>query len=486
MTTPCSAMTRSAHPEIPAADSLLRELAAYVTPAQTYDETLLMEAAWCLMDALGSAMLALQDHECTRWLGSLIPGQTASFGARVPGTDHELDPATAAANLAFCFRWGGLECQWLGQTRVCPSDPAAPILAVSDWLARNLWHTGQFRAFGRGFGSRTMPPTMREVFSALLCAQDIQAGLAESENWSKRGCSTGLLSRVASCAALSHLLGADQEQLIAALSLAWQAGVSPAGPRRQEAWSAAAEAQQSVVFSLRALAGDPGCPGILSLPGTGFQDACHGGDPVRLSRPLGAGACAQITYNLALPDSLDHQAAVEAASRLHPRVSGRLSELEAVELYVHEAALGGSGLGHPSAQAALIQAVASTLVLGRPVAEGAGQMQESAIRALALCTEAREDSLFTADCRDPERRTLPGAVLVRFRDGTRTERVLVEYPIGHYKRRKESLPLLFAKTESALASRLDDQRVEELLDLMDRPAQILGMPVQQFVDLWTV
>lgn len=462
----------------PVPDTLLAEIATYVTNPPPLGEDNLRSAFHCLLDSLSVAMLSMQDPRCSQWLGSVVSGTSLPLGARLPGTFFELDPSMAAYDLALCLRWQGLQCLWQGEETISPADPLAALLPVADWLGRNLHHEGQFKAYGQALKARGSPPLMRDVLSALVRAQEIQGALAETSPWRSLGIDQGVLSRIAATATVSTLLGADWHQVVSALSLAFQAGVRPAVDPERTPWNAASDAEIAVFVSLRALAGEQGCPQVLTAPLSGFQDACHGGRPVRIKRTLGSSVSEQIIYNVDGVGALSAQTAVEAARRLRGAVASRFGEVDKVEVHTHAAGLALELEGGPGA---LDRVVAEVLVSGRTPAPEA---ERQAVERLLQKVRVSEDPVFTADSCAAGKRALPNSVSIRFADGTRSERVAVEYPLGHYRRRIETLPLLFAKAEAAIESRFDDARAEEIMDLFDHPEDLYVMPVPRFVELW--
>ncbi len=119
------------------ADPLLRDIADYVID-YTNDSAIARETArYCLMDALGCAIAALNSNECRRRLGPIVPGAVLPNGARVPGTDLELDPVRATFNLGCMVRWLDYNDTWLAQEWGHPSDNLCAILACADYINRN-------------------------------------------------------------------------------------------------------------------------------------------------------------------------------------------------------------------------------------------------------------------------------------------------------------------------------------------------------------
>ena len=104
------------------------------------------------------------------------------------------------------------------------------------------------------------------------------------------------------------------------------------------------------------------------------------------------------------------------------------------------------------------------------------------IRASTLCAPrwfASRSRAIQQDYLDPEKRSIANAVQVWFKDGSKTERVAVEYPIGHRRRRTEGMPLLLKKFETNLASRFAPAQCENIMRLCADPEKLDAMPVDR-------
>jgi aconitate hydratase 2/2-methylisocitrate dehydratase/2-methylcitrate dehydratase len=75
---------------------------------------------------------------------------------------------------------------------------------------------------------------------------------------------------------------------------------------------------------------------------------------------------------------------------------------------------------------------------------------------------------------------------VFFKDGSSSENIAVEYPIGHRRRRGEGIPELVKKFKVNLARRFDAKKQAEVLALCLDQAQLEAMPVNVFVDMLTM
>ncbi len=129
--------------------------------------------------------------------------------------------------------------------------------------------------------------------------------------------------------------------------------------------------------------------------------------------------------------------------------------------------------------------VAVPLLFGSLTAEDyddaiAADPRIDALRARIRCVE---EPRFTADYHDPDKRSIANGLTIHFRDGSALDEVLVEYPIGHPRRRDEGLPLLEEKFRRNLARRFDAERQQRILDVALDQARLEAMPVRDFMDL---
>ncbi|HEY0946124.1 MAG TPA: bifunctional 2-methylcitrate dehydratase/aconitate hydratase [Opitutaceae bacterium] len=482
----------------PPPDPLLLEIADYVANPPPFSPESYRTAAHCLLDTLGCGLLALQFPACTKLLGPVVPGTTVPLGARVPGTTHELDPVTAAFNIGCCIRWLDFNDTWLAAEWGHPSDNLGALLAVADWLSRNAAHPHALRAFGTPLPRATRPAviTVRELLEAMIKAHEIQGVLALDNAFNRVGLDHVLLVRVASAAVATHLLGGSRNQIVDALSHAWVDGSAlrtyrhapNTGPRKS--WAAGDATARGVLLALRVLAGEIGYPSALSAPTWGFQDASFRGRPVTLARPLGCYVMEHVLFKISFPAEFHAQTAVEAAIKLSAQVAPRLDAIERIELTTHESALRiidkTGPLHNPADRDHCLQyMVAVALLHGHLAAEYYEDhfARDPRIDALRARMHVHENKAWSADYLDPDKRSIANAVQVFFADGTRTEQVAVEYPVGHRRRRAEGIPLLFAKAGTALATRFAAERTERIIDLFDDVGALEAMPVNAFMEL---
>lgn len=472
----------SAKPDL-TPDSVLRDITDYVTAADpSFGDESYDTARWCLMDSLGCALLALKYPACTKLLGPVVPGADMPKGARVPGTGDTLDPVLAAFNLGATIRWLDYNDTWLAAEWGHPSDNFGAILACADYLSRN----GQ-------------PMTIRDTLTAAIRAYEIQGVLALDNAFNRVGLDHVLLVRIASTAVAAVMLGCTKEQVFNAVSNAWLDGGALRTYRHfpntgsRKSWAAGDATSRAVRLALIARTGEMGYPTALSAPGWGFQDKLFGGKPVTLARPLGDYVMPNILFKISFPAEFHAQTAVEAGITLHPQVADRLDEIDRVVIRTQESAVRiidkAGPLTNPADRDHCLQYMTAVgLIHGQLTAEHYEDAAAADPRIDALRTKMQvvEESAYTRDYLDPEKRSIGNAVQVFFADGSSTQDVAVEYPVGHRRRRAEGVPLLRDKLAGALAGRLPAERCDRLLALFDDPAALDALPVPEWVDLTVV
>jgi 2-methylcitrate dehydratase len=481
----------------PPPDRLLAELADYALAGPPPSEEAAETARWCLLDSLACGILALAYPACTRLLGPQVPSGPAIHGCRVPGTGYELDPVQGAFDIGAIVRWLDFNDTWLAAEWGHPSDNLGSILAVADWLGRHEAAGAVPRAFQTPIRPKS-GLTVRDVLTSMVRAHEIQGVLALENSFNRVGLDHVLLVRVASTAVSSALLGATRDQAINALSHAWLDGSALRTYRHapntgsRKSWAAGDAASRAVRLSLMALTGEMGCPSALTAKTWGFQDVLFRGQPVKLARPLASYVMENVLFKISYPAEFHAQTAVEAACRLHPMVASRLDRIERIELTTHESAIRiidkTGPLDNPADRDHCLQYMTAVgLIRGDLTAEDYEDRAAADPRIDALRAKMRvaEDRRYSADYLDPARRSIANAVEVFFDDGTSTGRVEVEYPIGHRRRRKEGIPLLVRKAESAFAAHFGAGRARGLLELFADRARLEAMPVAEFSGLLT-
>jgi len=471
----------------PSPDRVLVDIAAYVAGYRIASGEAYRTARLSLLDALGCGLEALSYPACTKLLGPIVPGTVVPNGARVPGTQLQLDPVQAAFTIGVMVRWLDFNDTWLAAEWGHPSDNLGGILATADWLSRTAVAAGR------------RPLTMRDVLTGMIKAYEIQGIIALENSFNRVGLDHVVLVKVASTATVAGLLGLTREEVINAISHAWIDGQSlrtyrqapNAGSRKS--WAAGDATSRAVRLALIAKTGETGCPSALTAKTWGFYDVMCKGKALTLPRPYGSYVMENVLFKIAFPAEFHAQTAVECALELHPLVKDRLERIRKITIRTHESALRiidkTGPLHNPADRDHCIQyMVAVPLIFGRLTAadyedEVAMNPLIDRLRGTMTCVE---DKGFSRDYLDPDKRSIANGITIEFADGKRTKEVVVEYPIGHRRRRKEGLPLLEAKFKANLSRRFPAKQQQMILALCRDQKRLEATPVHEFVDAFVI
>jgi len=481
-------------------DQVMVDIADYVRDYRIQSPEALITARNCLMDTLGCGLLALRFPECTKHLGPLVQGTCVPNGSRVPGTQLVLDPVKAAWDIGAMIRWLDFNDTWLAAEWGHPSDNLGGILAVADHLSQNRVASGG------------APLTMRAVLEAMIKAHEIQGCIALENSFNRVGLDHVLLVKLASTAVVADMMGCDRDQLLSAISHALVDGQSlrtyrhapNAGSRKS--WAAGDATSRAVRLAYIALRGEMGIPGALTARQWGFYDVLFSKTNAdqklkpedqrqfRFQRQYGTYVMENVLFKISFPAEFHAQTACEAAILLHAKVKDRLQDIEKIVITTHESAIRiiskQGALANPADRDHCLQYMAAVpLIFGNLTAE---HYEDSFHQANPIIDTLREkmhiveDRQYSADYLDPEKRSIANAIQIYFQDGSCTDNVAVEYPIGHRRRRDEGIPVLEAKFRHNLATRFPQGRVETIYQLCTNQALLESTPVDQFMDLLVI
>ena len=469
----------------PKPDKVLTDIADYVAGFRINSQEAYNTARLCLMDTLGCGLEALEYPACTKLLGPIVPGSTVPSGAKVPGTPYQLDPVLAAFNIGTMIRWLDFNDTWLAAEWGHPSDNLGGILATADWLSRTR------------LAQSRKPLLMRDVLTGMIKAHEIQGVIALENSFNRVGLDHVLLVKVASTAVVTQMLGGTREEIINALSNAWIDGQSLRTYRHtpntgsRKSWAAGDATSRAVRLALMALKGEMGYPSALTAKTWGFYDVLFKGKPFRFKRTYGSYVMENVLFKISFPAEFHAQTAVEAAVQLHPQVRDRLDRVKKVVITTHESAIRiidkKGPLHNPADRDHCIQYMTAIgLIKGNLTAADyedavAHDPRVDRLRARMNCVEHKP---WSRDYLDPAKRSIANAVQVFFDDGSKSDKAIVEYPIGHRRRRKEGVPLLEAKFRTNLARRLAPGQQQAILDLTRSQERLEATPVNEFVDLF--
>ncbi len=466
-------------------DQVIQDIADYACNASITSTEAFETARLCLMDALGCAMLALNFPECTKLLGPVVPGAVLPGGARVPGTSHALDPIQAAFNIGTMVRWLDFNDTWLAAEWGHPSDNLGAILAVADYVSRERLKAGEPALL------------MKDVLVAMIKAYEIQGILALENSFNRVGLDHVILVKAASAAVASVLLGASLDEIKQTLSQVFVDGQSlrtyrhapNAGSRKS--WAAGDATARAVRLALITQAGEMGYPSALTAPKWGFYDVSMHQKPFEFQRGYDSYVMENILLKLSYPAEFHAQTAVECAVRLHPDIKDKLEMIDRIELVTHESAIRiiskEGALHNPADRDHCLQyMVAIGLLTGNLIAEDYEDDMASnpMIDTLRAKMKVSESADFSRDYHDPEKRSIANSMQIFFADGSSTECVTVEYPIGHRRRREEGTPVLLDKCKRNLNTQFAADKADAIFDVMNHAEGLMAMPVTDFMALW--
>ena len=468
------------------ADQVLQDIADYVIDYKVVSEEALNTARNCLMDTIGCGLLALKYPNCTRHLGPIVPGTTVVNGARVFGRSYELDPVKAAWDIGALVRWLDFNDTWLAEEWGHPSDNLGAIMALSDYISRV------------NVANHKSPLSIKDVLEYMIKAHEIQGILALENSFNKVGLDHVLLVRVASTAVATHMLGGTRDQIIDALSQAWVDGSSLRTYRHapntgsRKSWAAGDATSRAVRLAMMTMAGEMGIPSVLTAPGWGFYDVSFKGREFSFSKSYDSYVMENILFKISFPAEFHAQTAVECAVLLYPEIKEKLDEIERIEVTTHESALRiidkTGALDNPADRDHCMQyMLAVAMIEGDLVAEfyeDSFHQQNPLIDKLRNKMILKEDKRYSKDYLADDKRSIANALQIFFKDGSQTDKVEVEYPVGHRNRRQEGIPLLERKFFNSLKSTYSKEHSDRIYSLCLDKERIEQTPVNEFMDMF--
>ena len=471
----------------PDADQELVDIADYVCDYQVTSAEALDTARNNLMDSLACMLMALEYPEAAKHLGPLVEGTIVPNGARVPGTHFQLDPVKAAWDIGALVRWLDFNDTWLAAEWGHPSDNWGAVLGLGDYLSRKAVAEGK------------APMTMEMLLHYMVKAHEVQGVLALENSYNRVGLDHVLLVKVASAAVAAVMLDLDKDQVIDALSHAWVDGQSLRTYRHtpntgsRKSWAAGDASSRAVRLAMMVARGEMGMPSVLSAPQWGFYDVLFKGEQFKFQRPYGSYVMEQVLFKISFPAEFHAQTAVECALILHAEVAARIDEIERIELTTQDSAIRiiskQGPLHNPADRDHCLQyMVAIGLIYGELTADYYENevAKNPRIDQLREVMKVQEDMRYSEEYYDPDKRSIANAVQVFFTDGSCTDKVEVEYPIGHRRRRAEGIPVLEKKFYAALHKRFPHRQAQNIYDLCLDAKCLNKTSVNEFMDMMVI
>ena len=474
----------------PKPDKVLVDIVDYVTKYKIKSKEAYDTARYCLLDTLGCGFEALEYPACRKMLGPIVQGTMVPNGAKVPGTQFQMDPVKAAFDIGAMIRWLDFNDTWLAAEWGHPSDNLGGILATADWLSRNAVANGK------------QPLTVHDVLTCMIKAHEIQGCIALENSFNKVGLDHVVLVKVASTAVVAEMMGLSKDEILNAVSLAWVDGQSLRTYRHspntgsRKSWAAGDATSRAVRLALIAKTGEMGYPSVLSAKTWGFYDVLFKGNAFKFQRPYGAYVMENVLFKISFPAEFHSQTAVEAGMTIHHelRKLGKTEkDIKKITIRTHEACIRiidkKGPLNNPADRDHCVQyMVAMPIIFGRLTASDYEDdvAADPRIDTLRDKIECVEDPKFTKDYHDPDKRSIANALTVEFNDGKKLKEIVVEYPIGHKRRRKEGMPVLMAKFKNNLGRVFAEKQRNAIWDLCTDSKKLDATSVNAFVDMLVI
>ena len=478
----------------PKPDKVLTDIVDYVTKYKIKSKEAYDTARYCLLDTLGCGFEALEYPACRKMLGPIVQGTLVPNGAKVPGTQFQMDPVKAAFDIGAMIRWLDFNDTWLAAEWGHPSDNLGGILATADWLSRN--------AVAGNATAGKKPLTVHDLLTGMIKAHEIQGCIALENSFNKVGLDHVVLVKVASTAVVAEMMGLSKDEILNAVSLAWVDGQSLRTYRHspntgsRKSWAAGDATSRAVRLALIAKTGEMGYPSVLSAKTWGFYDVLFKGNAFKFQRPYGSYVMENVLFKISFPAEFHSQTAVEAGMTIHQELKklGKTGkDIKKITIRTHEACIRiidkKGPLNNPADRDHCVQyMVAMPIIFGRLTASDyedkiAADPRIDALRDKIVCVE---DPKFTKDYHDPDKRSIANALTVEFTDGKKLKEIVVEYPIGHKRRRKEGMPVLMAKFKTNLARVFAEKQRGAIWDLCTDSKRLDATPVNEFVDMMVI
>lgn len=462
-------------------DKIITDIAQYVYSYKVESDLALETAKNCLIDTIGCGLLALQFPACTKMLGPIVEGTSVPYGVRVPGTNFNLDPVKGAFDIGCSIRWLDYNDTWLAAEWGHPSDNLGAILAVSDYVSQKRVEEGKNSLL------------VKDVLHCMIMAHEIQGVLALKNSFNRVGLDHVVLVKVASTAIATKLLGGDLNQIKDAISHAWVDGQSlrtyrhapNAGSRKS--WAAGDATSRAVRLAMIVMQGEMGYPGVLSAPTWGFEDISFNKKQLTLHQELNSYVMENILFKISFPAEFHAQTAVEAAVKLHLDIINRLDDIETINITTHESAIRiiskVGDLNNPADRDHCLQyMVAIGLLKGNLVAEDYEDdvAADPRIDTLRSKMKISEDKRYSAEYHEADKRSIANKIQIHFNDGSSTEAIEVEYPIGHKRRRVEGIPVLEEKFRRNLELTFTKEKADEIFNLCVNKDDLEQMSIIDF------
>jgi len=467
-------------------DELIINIVEYIYDYDIDDEESLRCAHVSLLDSLGCALAALHNPYCMEILGPYFPGTKVPNGVRVPGTKHILDPIKAAFDITSCIRWLDFNDTILGKDSGHPSENIGPILAAADFVSRVK------------VANNEEPLSVKDLYVAIVKAYEIHGHLVAANTLSVHGIDQVFFVKLTSTAIVSYILGNDINKTLNALTHVWADGQSsrvyrhPPSVSQRTSWAAGDAAQRAVMFAMLAQKKEPLIPFALRNKKSGFEKVFLGGTRLRLSGKLSNEIVKRVLYKVSYPADMHGQTAIECALKLQHLIVDKLSSIDTIFVETTQACLHQMDkhgvLTTDYERTHCIQYILAVIIIHGTLSSDhyttmySEDPRVSSVRDKIILKENPE---YTKEYYSPDKRAVANSIKIRFVDGSETEKIEINYPLGHFNRRDEAMPILFDKYGKSVKSLFDGDKKDALIEFWRLPINISSLlEADKFMDLW--
>lgn len=252
---------------------------------------------------------------------------------------------------------------------------------------------------------------------------------------------------------------------------------------------------RAVQLAMISMKGEMGYKTALTAPKWGFYDTLFRGKAFKFTRHLEEHIMENVLFKVSFPAEFHAQTAIEAAIRLHPVVLPRIDDIESIKVDTNISCMRiidkkGPLLNEADRDHCLQYMIAIGLLTGKLTAEDYedSAAADSRIDALREKMHVEEDKFYSLSYLDPDERSITNAIQVEFKDGSKTDKVEVQYPLGHRRRRSEAISAIEEKFTYNLRTRFPKKMAETIINHVLRTSlhEFTQLTVPQFCKLFVI
>ena len=463
-------------------DPLLTTIVDYVYSEKPFSNQAYKVAKLCLWDSLSCALASFNEADCLRLLGPYVQGTIVPNGVPVFGTNYRLDPIKAAFDMSAMIRWMDFnDTSFAGGH---PSDAIGAILSAAYVRSQQLVNTDLAEL------------TMQEVLHAIIQSYEIQGMISFANKFDQPSVALDhvICVKIASSVVVTKLLGGSKEMALATLGNVFMDGgtlnayrhVPNAGPRKS--WAGADAASRGLWHALNSIKDEPGYQTPLSDPKWGFEKVFLDGNPITIAETLGSFVLENIIFKF-YPCQRNVSTALEAAIQLYPWLNYRFDQVKKITIYSHDEAIRRTDKQGPLTTRAardhcMQYIVAIGLLKGQLTLDD--YLDETAsnpwIDALRDKMVLIENPIFSQHHHDITIRSCANAMQIELVDGTLSELMQVDFPLGDPIHRDRAAKAIIDKFHLLTSPVWSDERRNQVLEWMINDEQFLNTSVSEWMN----